>query len=108
MQQLEQLAAWRVAQELAETAYRLTMTSPLDRRFGLMDQMRRAAVSIPANMAEGYALSTTEQFIRCLRISRGSAAELRSHLVAVRRLGLAELVATASAITLCPGVLFLE
>src|SRR6266576_5986207 len=66
MRQLQQLDAWRVAQELAETAYRLTMTSPLDR--------------IPANMAEGYALSTTEQFIRCLRISLGSAAELRTHL----------------------------
>src|SRR5438132_857986 len=88
MRQLEQLDAWRVAQELAETAYRLTMTSPLDRHFGLMDQIRRAAASIPANMAEGYALSTTEQFIRCLRISLGSAAELRTHLDLVRRLEL--------------------
>ena len=107
MRQLEQLDAWRVAQELAETAYRLTMTSPLDRHFGLMDQIRRAAVSIPANMAEGYALSTTEQFIRCLRISLGSAAELRTHLDLVRRLELAEQEATAKAINLCTRVISL-
>src|SRR5881392_3367852 len=88
MRQLEQLDAWRVAQELAETAYRLTMTSPLDRHFGLMDQIRRAAISIPANMAEGYALSTTAQFVRCLRIALGSASELRSHLSLLQRLRL--------------------
>src|SRR5690242_8874781 len=104
MRQLEQLDTWRVAQELAEAAYRLTMTSPLDRHFALIDQIRRAAVSIPANMAEGYALSTTEQFIRCLRISLGSAAELRTHLDLVRRLALAEQQATAQAISLCTRV----
>ena len=107
MRQLEQLDAWRVAQELAETAYRLTMTSPLDRHFGLMDQIRRAAVSVPANMAEGYALSTTEQFIRCLRISLGSAAELRTHLDLVRRLELAEHDATVQAISLSTRVISL-
>jgi four helix bundle protein len=101
MRQLESLDAWRTAQELAEAAYRLTMTSPLDRHFALIDQIRRAALSIPANMAEGYALSTTEQFIRCLRISLGSAAELRAHLDLVRRLKLAEGEATAQAIGLC-------
>jgi four helix bundle protein len=101
MRQLESLDAWRTAQQLAEAAYRLTMTSPLDRHFALIDQIRRAAVSIPANMAEGYALSTTEQFIRCLRISLGSAAELRTHLDLVRRLKLAEEQATTQAIDLC-------
>ncbi len=101
MRQLESLDAWRTAQELAEAAYRLTMTSPLDRHFALIHQIRRAALSIPANMAEGYALSTTEQFIRCLRISLGSAAELRAHLDLVRRLKLAEGQATAQAIDLC-------
>jgi four helix bundle protein len=107
MRQLEHLDAWRAAQELAETAYRLTMKSPLDKHFGLIDQIRRAAVSIPANMAEGYALSTTEQFIRCLRISLGSAAELRTHLDLVRRLELAEQLATAQAISLCTRVVSL-
>src|SRR5881296_582850 len=107
MRQLEQFDAWRAAQELAETVYRLTMTSPLDRHFGLIDQIRRAGVSIPANMAEGYALSTTDQFIRCLRISLGSAAELRTHLDLVPRLELAEHEATAQAISLCTRVISL-
>ncbi|PYP52166.1 MAG: hypothetical protein DMD45_05450 [Gemmatimonadetes bacterium] len=104
MRQLESLDAWRTAQELAEAAYRLTMTSPLDRHFGLIDQIRRAAVSVPANMAEGYALSTTAQFIRCLRISLGSAAELRTHLDLVRRLKLADDEATTQAVDLCTRV----
>ena len=107
MRQLESLDAWRIALELAEAAYRLTMTSPLDRHFGLIDQIRRAAVSTPANMAEGYALSTTAQFIRCLRISLGSAAELRTHLDLVRRLKLAEAEGTAQAISLCTRVISL-
>jgi four helix bundle protein len=107
MRQLESLDAWRTAQELAEAAYRLTMTSPLDRHFALIDQIRRAAVSIPANMAEGYALSTTAQFIRCLRISLGSAAELRTHLHLVERLKLAEEELTAQAMDLCTRVISL-
>jgi four helix bundle protein len=56
----------------------------------LADQIRRAAISIPANIAEGYALGTTLQFIRCLRISLGSAAELRSHLDVTKKLELAD------------------
>jgi four helix bundle protein len=105
MRQLESLDAWRVAQDLAEAAYRLTMEAPLDQHFRLTDQIRGAAISIPANIAEGYALSTTTQFIRCLRISLGSAAELRSHLALTHRLNLADPGRTAEAITLCMRVI---
>ena len=80
MKQLETLEAWKCGQELARAAYRLTLRSPLSAHFGMADQIRRAATSIPANMVEGYALGTTAQFIRCLRISLGSTAELHSHL----------------------------
>jgi len=86
VRQLEALDVWRGALDLAEVAYRLTMEAPLQRHFALVDQVRRAAISIPANIAEGYALSTTMQFVRCLRISLGSASELRSHLELIRRL----------------------
>jgi four helix bundle protein len=82
----------------------LTMEAPLDQHFRLADQIRGAAISIPANVAEGYALSTTTQFIRCLRISLGSAAELRSHLALTHRLNLADQGRTAEAITLCMRV----
>src|SRR6266481_10027359 len=80
MKQLETLEAWKCGQQLARAAYALTLREPLSRHFGMADQIRRAATSIPANMVEGYALGTTAQFIRCLRISLGSTAELHSHL----------------------------
>jgi four helix bundle protein len=89
VKQLESLDAYRTAQELAVAAYSITMSPPLSKHFALSDQIRRAAISVPANIAEGYALGTTVQFIRCLRISLGSAAELRSHLDITRKMGLA-------------------
>src|SRR5256886_11593174 len=76
MKQLASLEAWNCANALARSAYRLTLRKPLSGHFGLSDQIRRAAVSVPANMVEGYALGTTLQFIRCLRVAFGSAAEL--------------------------------
>src|SRR3954468_3107513 len=90
MRQLESLDAYRAAQELAAKAYGLTQVGTLRTHFALIDQIRRASISVPANIAEGYALGTTMQFIRCLRISLGSAAELRSHLDLTNRLGLAD------------------
>ena len=88
MKQLESLHAYKAAQDLAASAYGLTMLAPLSKHFALCDQIRRSSLSIPANIAEGYALATTMQFVRCLRISLGSAAELRSHLDITRRLKL--------------------
>lgn len=76
------------------------MSPPLSKHFALSDQIRRAAISIPANIAEGYALGTTVQFIRCLRISLGSAAELRSHLDITKRMGLTDASHIDSAIAL--------
>jgi four helix bundle protein len=89
MKRLWSLDAWRVAQDLAAAAYELTQSGTLQRHFALMDQIRRAAISVPANIAEGYALASRPQFIRCLRIALGSAAELATHLHLVHRLRLA-------------------
>src|SRR2546426_8278196 len=88
MKQLASLEAWNCANALARSAYRLTLRKPLSSHFGLSDQIRRAAVSVPANMVEGYALGTTLQFIRCLRVAFGSAAELHCHLEIARDLEL--------------------
>ena len=88
VKQLASLEAWKCSNELARSAYRLTLRRPLSRHFGLADQIRRAAVSIPANLVEGYALGTTIQFVRCLRIALGSAAEVHCHLEIARDLGL--------------------
>jgi four helix bundle protein len=80
MSKLESLDAWKVSRALATSAYRLTLEEPLSRHFGLSDQIRRSAVSIPANIAEGYGLGTPPQLRRMLRIALGSAFELKCHL----------------------------
>lgn len=80
MKSIESLDAWKVAQNLAESTYRLTLRPPLNRHFALANQVRRSAISIPSNVAEGYGLGTRAQFVRHLRIALGSAAELDSHL----------------------------
>ncbi len=90
MHQLQSLEAWKAAREVSRRTYRLTLSAELQRHYGLTDQMRRAAVSIPANIAEGYALATTPQLIRALRIALGSTAELHAHLELLRAVPLAD------------------
>lgn len=85
---LESLKVWARSKDLARAAYRVTMRPPLNRHFGLGDQIRRAGTSIPANLAEGYALGTRAQLIRCIRISLGSARELMWHLELAADMGL--------------------
>jgi len=65
MHKLGSLEAWNRSRQLSRIAYRLTLDGKLAKHFGLADQIRRAAAAIPANIAEGYALATTPQFIRC-------------------------------------------
>ena len=98
---MESLEAWKVARRLSGTAYRLTLEPPLSRHFALADQIRRAAPSIPANIAEGYGLATKPQFVRCLRIAPGSATELRTHLELVQELELSSAQPTEDALGQC-------
>ncbi len=101
MRRLESLEAWRAARQLAVIAYRFTLEPPLSRHFSLADQIRRAAPSVPANVAEGYGLATKPQFVRCLRIALGSAMELRTHLEIVQDLELSPGKAVADALQRC-------
>jgi four helix bundle protein len=73
----EKLDAYRLSRELAVELYRCTAGFPQDERFGLTSQIRRAAVAIPANIAEGAARRSKREFSRFLLIARGSATELR-------------------------------
>jgi four helix bundle protein len=66
--------------ELARKIYQVTNQMPLDERFGLTNQMRRAAVSVPSNIAEGYARQSLADYLKFLRIARGSLAELMTQL----------------------------
>ena len=81
------LRVWQKAVDLVVTCYGLTKRLPPDERFGLISQIQRAAVSIPANIAEGYARRTRGDYVRHLAIAGGSLAELETHWEIVLRLG---------------------
>jgi four helix bundle protein len=88
MKDFRQLEVWRLAQELALAVYRQTAHFPKEERYGLTDQMRRAAVSVPTNLAEGCGRSGDAEFARFVQIAFGSACELESLLLLCRDLGL--------------------
>jgi four helix bundle protein len=70
------LHVWQKAMDLAKQIYQLTRTFPSEEKFGLISQMRRAAVSVPSNLAEGQARNTTGEFIQFISNAQGSLAEL--------------------------------
>jgi four helix bundle protein len=74
--------------ELAERLYLLTRTFPRQELFGLTSQIRRAAASIPANIAEGWGRQGTAEFQQFLRIASGSLRELETHLLLAQRVSL--------------------
>ena len=82
------LIAWQRAMELARQVYQITARLPEVERFGLTSQMRRAAISIPSNIAEGYARGMRADYLRFLRTSRGSLAELQTQLLLAEQLGM--------------------
>jgi len=75
---------------LAKLVYRLTASWPSDERFGLISQARRAAVSIPANLAEGQGRIGTKEFARFVAIAHGSLCELETELLLAEQLGFSE------------------
>jgi four helix bundle protein len=81
------LVAWQVSILLAELVYRVSRTFPAEERFGLTSQMRRAAVSISSNIAEGAARATSREFAHHLSIARASWAELDTQAILAERLG---------------------
>jgi four helix bundle protein len=74
------LVAWQKGMGLAEHIYAASQGMPRAEQFGLTMQMRRAAVSVPSNIAEGYARQSTTEYLRFLRIARGSPAELATQV----------------------------
>ncbi len=80
MFRFEKLDAWQLAIEFSDDVYRVTRDFPSDERFGLTNQVRRAAVSIAANIAEGSGRSTDKDFCRFIEIAYGSLMEAVSHL----------------------------
>ena len=83
----EDLSVWKKSMNLAVKIYELTKHMPKEELYGLTAQMRRAAVSIPSNIAEGQQRTSTREFLRFLSIARGSNAELQTQLVLACKLG---------------------
>lgn len=83
------LLVWHKSIQLCNTIYTLTKKLPENERYGLMSQMRRSAVSIPSNIAEGHGRGMKKEFKHFLRIAYGSAAELETQLTIVSNLSLA-------------------
>jgi four helix bundle protein len=75
------LIVWQKGIALAKIVYRLTQCFPSEEKFGIIAQMRRAAVSVPSNIAEGQARHTTGEFIQFLSHAEGSVAELDTQLI---------------------------
>lgn len=81
------LVVWQKAMDLVEGVYDATLQVPASERFGLVSQLRRAAVSIPSALAEGHARASTREFSHYVSIARGSLAEVETQLLISRRLG---------------------
>jgi four helix bundle protein len=90
IQSYRDLVAWQRAFELGLAVYRLTEAMPAHERFGLISQLRRGAVSLASNIAEGYGRGTTQDYARFLRVARGCLYELETQIQFAIRLGYVE------------------
>jgi|SRR3989344_2119179 len=86
MQSYKQLTVWQKSIRLVEEIYTLTSKFPSAEIYGLASQMRRAAISIPSNIAEGQKRKDLPEYLHFLRIASGSAAELETQLIISKRL----------------------
>jgi four helix bundle protein len=76
----EKLEAWKSAMEMVKAIYQMTSDFPTEERYGLAQQMRRAAVSIPSNIAEGAGRNGAKEYLHFIGVARGSLAELETQM----------------------------
>jgi four helix bundle protein len=84
----KELKVWQKAYNLCIEIYKITRTFPKEELYGLTSQIRRAAVSVPSNIAEGYGRKTTPEYLRSLYIAYGSSCELETQILLSGDLGL--------------------
>ena len=100
----KQLIVWQKSMDLAANVYRCTQQFPREEVFGLASQVRRAAVSIVSNIAEGQGRGSTVDFIRFLRVSNGSRQEAETQLILAQRLGYTNESSLASLMEQCAEI----
>lgn len=83
-----ELKVWQKAMDMVEEIYRVTLKIPGTERFGLISQIRRAAISVPSNIAEGYGRISTKEYVNFLAIARGSKSEVETQLLICKRLNI--------------------
>jgi len=101
VQSYRDLRVWQEVMTLTETCYRLTQAFPKEELYGMTSQIRRSAVSIPANIAEGCGRENRGEFIQFLRIAQGSLKELETHLLLALRVGFANSAAVEPLLLQC-------
>lgn len=98
------LTAWQKAIELTVSVYKLSSQFPDSEKFGLTNQMRRAAVSVGSNISEGYGRATMGEYIQFLGHARGSCSELETQIIIARALGFGKPSVLDSTEKLCDDV----
>ena len=98
------LKVWQDAMALAVSCYQLTGVFSKDEMFGLTSQIRRSAVSVPANVAEGHGRENTGNFIQFLRVAQGSLKELETHLILAERVGIVKHSEVERELGQCDGI----
>lgn len=80
IERFEELQVWQVGMDLCKHVYRLTNTASFSKDFGLKDQIRRSAISVPSNISEGFERDSQKQFLYFLAIAKGSCGEVRTQI----------------------------
>ena len=88
MHNFQELKLWNKAMDVAVETYKLTSTFPIEEKYGLTSQIRRSAISVPSNIAEGAGRNTDGEFLNFLGIANGSSYELQTQLILSYRLDL--------------------
>ena len=104
MKGCQELLVWHKAMDMVCEIYKLTRLLPKEEIYGLCNQMQRAAVSVPSNIAEGQSRSSNKEFAQFASIARGSNAELETQLQICQRLGYLTEAQTKTARNLCSEI----
>ena len=99
IQSFQDLTVWQKSFDLVEKIYIFTSKLPSEEKFGIISQIRRSAVSVPSNIAEGFGRNNRKEFSQFIGIARGSAAELETQLLIVKKVYGIELTAELKLLT---------